>query len=82
MGIGQKGASLQPVHRPGPPAAGLIDWEGNWRQLQPVREFAVQWDIYPRAWNTIDFARLLAHTLLHAFVTLVGTVVASSCRRR
>ncbi|MEQ8676341.1 MAG: carbohydrate ABC transporter permease [Aggregatilineales bacterium] len=58
--------------------AGEITWEGNWRQLEPVREFAVQWDNYSRAWNTIDFARLLGNTLTYAIVTMVGTLVASS----
>ena len=59
--------------------AGLIEWEGNWRQLEPVWIPAVQWENYPRAWNTIDFARLLANTLMYAFVTMVGTVTASAC---
>ena len=60
------------------PDAGLIEWEGNWRGLDPVREPAIQWDNYPEAWNTIDFARLLFNTLVYAFVTMAGTVVASS----
>ena len=33
----------------------------------------------PAAWETIDFARLLANTLLYAFITMFGTVAASSC---
>lgn len=55
-----------------------IEWEGNWRQLEPIRELSVQWGNYPTAWNFIDFARLLWNTLFYAFVTMVGTLVASS----
>ncbi|GAB4515219.1 MAG: carbohydrate ABC transporter permease [Anaerolineae bacterium] len=60
------------------PEAGLIEWEGNWRQLQPVRELSIEWDNYPEAWNTIEFPRLLGNTLVYAFVTMIGTLVASS----
>jgi multiple sugar transport system permease protein len=60
------------------PEAGPIEWEGNWRILTPVREVDIQWDNYPEAWNTIDFPRLLSNTLIYAFVTMIGTVAASS----
>ncbi len=58
--------------------AGLIEWEGNWRQLQPVNEFDIQWHNYKDAWEFIDFVRLLRNTLVYAFITTIGTVVASS----
>jgi len=75
----KKGRRASQFIDPANPDAGVIEWEGNWRQLQPVREFAIQWDNYPRAWQTIDFARLLLNTLMYAMITMVGTVVASSC---
>ena len=75
----KKGRRSSQFIDPANPEAGVIEWEGNWRQLQPVRNFAIQWDNYPQAWQTIDFARLLANTLLYAFVTMFGTVAASSC---
>jgi multiple sugar transport system permease protein len=60
------------------PEAGLIEWEGNWRTLDLVWESAIQWNNYPDAWDTIRFPRLLFNTLVYAFVTMVGTLVASS----
>ena len=75
----KKGRRSSQFIDPQNPEAGVIDWEGNWRALQPVREFAVQWDNYPQAWSTIDFARLLFFTLMYAFVTMVGTVFSSAC---
>lgn len=60
------------------PDAGLITWEGNWRALNQVREPSVEWSNYPRAWEQINFPRLLGNTLMYAGVTLAGTLVASS----
>lgn len=55
-----------------------IVWEGNWRQLDPVRELSIEWNNYSRAWNTIHFARLLGNTLLYALITMFGTLVSSA----
>lgn len=60
------------------PEAGLIEWEGNWRSLEPIWEIEAQWENYPRAWNFIRFARLLRNTTFYAFVTMIGMVGASA----
>lgn len=60
------------------PESGIIEWEGNWRDLVPLTEVAFHWDNYPEAWRTINFLRLLGNTLLYAIVTMIGTVIASS----
>jgi multiple sugar transport system permease protein len=60
------------------PEAGLIEWQGNWRQLLPVTRTAFNWQNYPDAWNTINFMRLLLNTLGYALITMIGTLVASS----
>ena len=75
----KKGRRASQFIDPADPAAGVIEWQGNWRQLEPVREFSVEWQNYPQAWETIDFARLLLNTLMYAFITMIGTVTASSC---
>ncbi|MFZ4813274.1 MAG: carbohydrate ABC transporter permease [Phototrophicaceae bacterium] len=63
---------------PANPQAEPIEWEGNWRQLDPVREVNIKWGNYQEAWETINFLRLLANTLGYALITMIGTVVASS----
>jgi multiple sugar transport system permease protein len=63
---------------PDDPAAGTIVWEGNWRQLDQVRESAWAWSNYTDAWDFINFPRMLFWTLVYAFVTLVGSVSASA----
>jgi multiple sugar transport system permease protein len=55
-----------------------IEWEGNWRQLEPLRELSFYWENYPNAWDFINFARLLWNTLFYALVTMVGTLISSS----
>jgi multiple sugar transport system permease protein len=74
----QPGRSASSFIDPADPQAGLIQWEGNWRRLEPVRETSFQWGNYPEAWETIDFVQLLTNTLVYAFVTMIGTVIASS----
>lgn len=75
----KKGRRASDFVDPANPDAGIIAWEGNWRALEPVWLPSIQWDNYPRAWETIDFARLLLNTLLYAFITMIGTVSASAC---
>jgi multiple sugar transport system permease protein len=60
------------------PEAGLITWQGNWRQLDQVRNLSVHWQNYPEAWEQISFLRLLGNTLMYAFVTMIGTLITSS----
>lgn len=58
--------------------AGLIEWPGRWRTLEPVRSFAPHWENYPLAFAKIDFLKLLANTLFYAIITTIGTVAASA----
>ncbi|MGJ3237253.1 MAG: carbohydrate ABC transporter permease [Anaerolineae bacterium] len=60
------------------PEAGIIEWDGNWRELEKAWEPNVQWSNYPDAWAFIDFARLLWNTLAYAMITMVGMVSASA----
>ncbi len=60
------------------PDAGVIEWEGNWRNLTPVTSVSFHWENYPEAWDMIDFMRLLTNTLMYATITMIGTLVASS----
>ncbi len=56
----------------------LIEIRINTYKLDPIYELSVEWDNYPKAWDTIEFPRLLMNTLVYAFVTMIGTLVASS----
>jgi multiple sugar transport system permease protein len=60
------------------PDAGLIHWEGRWRTLERDWVFDAQWDNYLKAWNTINFPRLLWNTIMYAVITTVAVVGSSS----
>ncbi len=78
LAIVQPGRQESEFIDPDDPDAGTIVWEGNWRQLDSVRESAWAWGNYQDAWDFINFPRMLFWTLLYAFVTLVGAVSASA----
>ena len=74
----KKGRESSQFVDPKNPEAGLIEWEGRWRTLEPARELEFQWGNYPEAWNTIDFVKLLWNTLVYATVSMIGAVVSSA----
>lgn len=62
---------------PDDPEAGIIEWEGNWRQLAPAYELDPQWNNYSRAWDLMDFPLLLRNTLAIAGIGTIGAVGSS-----
>lgn len=62
---------------PADPEAGLIPWEGNWRQLEPSYSLDPQWSNYSRAWDLMDFPLLLRNTLVIAGLGTLGAVASS-----
>ena len=60
------------------PEAGLIEWEGAWRQLERSWEADPQWSNVSEAWTTIDFPKLLRNTLMYASITTVGAVSSAA----
>lgn len=61
---------------PGNLDAGLIEWEGQWRTLQPAYRFDPQLDNFARAWAEIDFLQKIRNTLIIAIVGDIGTLVS------
>lgn len=74
LALVNKGRKSSEFVDPNNPDAKLLVWEGNWRQLDAVTQLSFQWGNYEKAFNTIDFLRLLANTVMYAFVTMVGAV--------
>jgi multiple sugar transport system permease protein len=73
----KKGRQASEFADPARPEAGLISWEGNWRQLNPAYDFDPQWGNFQDAWDTIDFPLLFRNTLFIAITGMIGTVLAS-----
>jgi multiple sugar transport system permease protein len=61
------------------PDAGIVEWSGNWRGLDPVASVKFHFDNYPEAWELIHFPRLFANTFIVAIIGLVGTLISSTC---
>lgn len=55
---------------------GIIEWEGNWRQLAAVQHLAPKWANYAEAWQKIDFPRLFFNTLVIALTGVFGTLIS------
>ncbi|MDX2162603.1 MAG: carbohydrate ABC transporter permease [bacterium] len=58
------------------PEAGVFEWEGNWRQLNPVRETSFAWGNFATAWESIEFPRLFMNTLIIAVAGMIGTLLS------
>lgn len=78
LALVNKGRQSSEFIDPSNPEAGLIAWEGVWRQLEVARTIEPAWDNYAEAWTSIDFARLLANTFFYAFVGMVGAVSSAA----
>ncbi|HLU81832.1 MAG TPA: carbohydrate ABC transporter permease [Trueperaceae bacterium] len=61
---------------PAAPADEPIVWQGSWRTLKPVYEFAPRTGNFAEAWNGIAFPRLLFNTAFIAFTGMVGTLLS------
>lgn len=63
---------------PNNPEAGLIQWEGRWRTLERAWEPNLQWENFRKAWNTINYPRLLRNTLMYAVLSTIGAVFSGA----
>jgi len=72
---GRTSSKLVDIHNP---EAGLIEWEGSWRQLEHAWVLDPQWENFTEAWNTINFPLLLRNTLMYALITTFGAVMSAS----
>ena len=62
---------------PNNPDAGQIQWEGNWRKLDPVYEADPHWENFQTAWEDLDFPRLFRNSLIIAGLGTLGAVISS-----
>jgi multiple sugar transport system permease protein len=60
------------------PAAGPIEWQGQWRQLERTWVLDIQWSNFERAWNTINFPNLLRNTITYTGITTFGAVLSAA----
>ena len=61
--------------RPHPDAA-PISWQGSWRTLEHVWQFAPHWENFGKVWDLIDYPRLLFNTAAIAVISTIGTLLS------
>lgn len=75
-------ALLEPLRRqstfvdPAAPDAAPIVWQGSWRTLEPVWQFAPHFENFARVWDLIDYPRLLFNTVVIAVISTIGTLLS------
>jgi multiple sugar transport system permease protein len=61
---------------PTDPSAAPIVWQGSWRTLEPVWQFAPHLENFAEVWDLLDYPRLLMNTIIIAVVSTIGTLVS------
>jgi multiple sugar transport system permease protein len=64
---------------PSNPDAGLIEWKGSWRTLEPDRTFAPALENFGIAWEGIKFPQVFRNTLVIAVAGMIGTLLSCIC---
>ena len=54
---------------PAAPNAAPITWQGSWRTLEQIWQFAPHWENFAKVWDLIDYPRLLFNTLAIAVIS-------------
>ena len=60
-------------------AAGPINWIGRWRTLEQNWAFELNTDNFARAWDVLDFPRMLFNTFAIAALSTIGAVASGIC---
>lgn len=55
-----------------------INWEGRWRNLEPVKRIDVHLENFKAASDGINFPRLLTNTIMIAVSGMIGTLISCS----
>ncbi len=57
-------------------AAGPIEWEGNWRTLEPVTSLNPHFENFGTAWDKANFPQMFRNTLIIAIGGMIGTLLS------
>jgi len=76
MALVTRGRNESQFVDPARPDAGLVTWQGSWRSLDRVWNFAPHFDNYSQVWNLINYPRLLFNTIVLAAVGTIGNVLS------
>jgi multiple sugar transport system permease protein len=75
----KKGRQSSQFIDPANPDAGVIEWTGNWRGLEPAYRVEPRFENFGEAWDLINFPLLFGNTLGIALIGMTGTLLSSVC---
>lgn len=58
------------------PQGGLIEWQGEWRTLNPAYRLNPRLENFVQAWNELKFPRVIRNTLIIAIGGDIGTLIS------
>lgn len=61
---------------PANPEAGPFTWQGRYRTLSPVYDFAPKFKNFPEAWQQVQFGLLFRNTFVIAIISTLGTLLS------
>ena len=61
---------------PANPDAGAFTWQGRYRTLSPVYNFAPKFKNFPEAWQQVQFGLLFRNTFVLAIISTIGTLLS------
>ncbi len=79
LGLVEAGRNASKFIDPKNPGAGLIQWEGKWRALEPSTHFSPTWSNFANAWKAINMGILFRNTFIIAITGTIGTLLSSIC---
>jgi multiple sugar transport system permease protein len=59
------------------PAAGLIEWQGNYKNLKAIYEPYFVWSNFTKLFTTLPFPEMVGNTLLVVLIGEIGVLVSS-----
>jgi multiple sugar transport system permease protein len=76
LALVRKGRTESQFVDPAKPDAGLITWQGSWRDLDNAWTFAPKPTNFSEAWEQLNFPRIFFNTAAIAIITTIGTVLS------
>jgi multiple sugar transport system permease protein len=77
LALVQSGTRSSQFVDPQNPAAGLIEWQGDYRKLDALYEPYFVWSNFTKLFTTLPFPRMVGNTLLVVLIGELGVLVSS-----
>lgn len=77
LALVKPGVSSSEFVDPQDPAAGLIEWQGDYHKLAGVYQLNLVWSNFTKLFTTLPFPKMIMNTLLVVLIGEIGVLVSS-----